>query len=159
MKTTPNILILSLLIMLAFYACRDVDSFPIEPKIEYKGFGTILGVNNSDSLGILSIGFEDGDGDIGSENQENYFISIYQMVDGEMQKVELPDTSVNFNAIIPDLTPKGKYKGIKGTIDYLLELYNFLPLLESDTIAFETYIKDRAGHQSNVVMTPDLILN
>lgn len=158
MKKTQNIWIPVFLIILLFFSCRDVENFPIEPHIDYKSFGTILSVSNTDSLGILSISFEDGDGDIGSENQENYFINIFQMVDGEMQKVELPDTSVNFNAIIPDLTPKGKYKGIKGTIDYLLELYNFTPLLDSDTIAFETYIKDRAGHQSNTVMTPNIIV-
>jgi hypothetical protein len=158
MKKTNHILIFLAAFLLMLMSCQEFDEYPSVPEIEYKGFATLKGYNNSDSLGFLTIGFTDGDGDIGSESNVNFFIDIYQRIDGVMEKIILPDTGVNYNAIIPNLTPDGKYKGIKGDIEIKLELYGMIPLFESDTIAFETYIQDRAKHNSNTIMSPQLIL-
>jgi len=77
-----------------------------------------------------------------------------QQIDGQLVEVEPVNSSVNFNARIPLLTPNGRNKNIKGEIARTLELYFASQALQSDIIAFEIYIKDRALNKSNVIITP-----
>ncbi len=151
---------------LVFYSCEDFEEYPVVPHIEYKEFGIVKDQAGKDSLGYLSITYTDGDGDIGLKEtdtltpyQYNFFLDIYELINDTLRKLILPDTNVNFNSRIPVLTPDGASKAIKGTIELELELYMMIPFLESDTIAFEMYIMDRALHKSNVVMTPQLVFN
>lgn len=160
-RQTSVIVILIGLIILGI-ACRKIESYPVEPEIEFEDFSVLRSIDGKDSIGILSIGFTDGDGDLGvteNDSSVNYFLDIFEVVDGNPQEVILPDSTVNFDAYIPDLTPDGKYKAIKGTISFSLPLYFMTPFLNSDTIFFETSIADRAMHQSNVVTTPQFIVN
>lgn len=144
------------------YSCREIEEFPETPAIEFEDFMVMKDINGLDSMGILILGFTDGDGDLGvssNDSSVNYFLDIFEVVNGEPQQVELPDSSVNFNAYIPNLTPEGKYKGIKGSIYYFLPLYFMMPFLETDTIFFETSIVDRAMHESNMITTPLIVLD
>lgn len=156
-----NLSVVLILLLLFFsFSCKTIIEYPIGPHVEFKNFATYQ-PNGYDSLGFLTIGFTDGDGDIGDVNapdQENLFINLYERINGELEPIILPDSTVTFNAIIPDLTPKGKYKGIKGDIEITFPLYYMIPFFQSDTIAFQVYLVDRAGHKSNVIMTPQFIV-
>ncbi len=160
------LLILLPALLIYFFSCQKFEEYPVIPHIEFNEFQVIKDINGSDSLGYLSISYTDGDGDIGLKSSDtlppyeyNFFLDIYQNINGELEKVVLPDSNVTFNARIPILTPKGVHKAIKGTIEMELELFRMVPFLDSDTIAFETYIVDRALHESNVIMTPEFIVN
>lgn len=162
LKRRTNIFLFLISLITLGFSCRKIETYPVEPEITFEEFAILRSIEGQDSIGILSIGFTDGDGDIGATENDsslNYFLDIFEVVNGSPQQVELPDSTVNFDAYIPDLTPDGKYKAIKGTINFSLPLYFMTPFLNSDTIFFETSIADRAMHQSNVITTPQFIVN
>jgi len=160
---------ISLILIIPFFAgitgCVKEQQYPLEPKIEFGGFATVKDVQGKDSLGAITISYTDGDGNIGlygSDTVEplkyNFYLKFMQKLNNQLVEVKPVDTSVTFNARIPILTPNGRNKNIKGDITMYLELYFARQLLQSDTIAFEIYIKDRALNQSNVVETPLFII-
>lgn len=145
-----------------FISCEKFEEYPIEPHIEYNDFAVVRNQEGKDSLGLISISYTDGDGDIGLKAsdtlppyQANFFISIYGLIKDTLHKI--PNT--NFYYRIPVLTPNSASKAIKGTIEVEIELYKTIPFLDPDTVAFEMYIMDRALHKSNVVMSPQFVLN
>ena len=154
-------LILLIPLFTGLTGCIKEEQYPVIPYIEYKSFGTYTSIDGKDSLGVITISYTDGDGNIGlfawdtvEPLNYNYYLKLMQQIDGQMVEVLPPDTSVPFNARIPILTPAGKNKNIKGDISRKLELYFMTAFLQSDTISFEIYIKDRDLNQSNTVITP-----
>ncbi len=151
--------------LIIFSSCTKFEEYPIIPHIEFVSFATIHNVQQQDSLGYITISYTDGDGDIGLTSEENtppyqynFFLDIYENINGVQQKIVFSDTSITFNSRIPVLTPDGINKSIKGEIEMELELYIMTPFLDSDTISFEIYIMDRALNKSNVIHTPDFII-
>ena len=151
--------------LIIFSSCTKFEEYPIIPHIEFVSFATILNVQQQDSLGYITISYTDGDGDIGLTSEENtppyqynFFLDIYENINGVQQKIVFPDTSITFNSRIPVLTPDGINKSIKGEIEMELELYIMIPFLDSDTISFEIYIMDRALNKSNVIHTPEFLV-
>lgn len=146
-------------------SCVEKVQYPLEPVIQYAGFMVDTNALGFDSLGIVTITYTDGDGDIGLDSTDsvepylyNYYFTFKAMKNGILQPIELPDTGINFNSRIPILTPTGKNKNISGEISRTLELYQAWPFLSSDTIGFEIFIKDRALNISNVVQSPLYII-
>jgi hypothetical protein len=161
-------IILFLVVALPFLvtSCIKEDQYPIEPVIDYQGFATLSDLNNHDSLGQITISYTDGDGDIGLYDYDtieplkyNFYLKFFSQKNGQPVELIPADPNLGFNARIPILTPTGKNKNIKGEISFDLELYYAWSLLESDTISFEVYIKDRAQHISNIVKTPQYIIH
>jgi hypothetical protein len=167
MKLFSKILLIVFLMGTAhFTGCIQKEQYPVEPVIGFTGFGIYPSVQGYDSMGVVQITYTDGDGDIGLYDYDtvepyryNYFLKFMQMNKGVLEEIRLADSSLNFNARIPMLTPSGKNKNIRGEISMFLELYYAWPILTSDTVAFEIFIRDRALHMSNVVQTPLYILN
>ena len=164
-NTKIHILLFFLLAIAATACIKEVQS-PIEPEIKFEDFGTYRDVNGKDSLGVLSISYTDGDGDIGLYDTDtvepykyNYFLKFMQYHNGQLTEVKPADTASTNNYRIPLLTPDGRNKNIKGVIKLALELYYVRRSLLTDTIAFQIYIKDRALHSSNVLETPKFIIN
>jgi len=162
MKTYPKIALFSvLLILLGLTACIKEQQYPLEPVIAFRQYGVVRDVSNYDSLGVLTISYTDGDGDIGLYDSDtvepykyNFYLTFLQMKNGQLTPLIPADSSLGFNARIPILMPTGRNKNIKGDISIDIQLTYARFLLQSDTIAFDVYIKDRALHQSNVVRTP-----
>jgi len=165
-RYTKISLILVLPILAVIAGCIKEEQYPVEPHIEFIEFATLTDVTGKiDSLGLLRISYTDGDGDIGFYPDEpveplnyNYYLKMFQYVNNQLVEVEPANNEVPFNARIPILTPTGRNKNIKGTIDRSLDLYFARQVLLSDTIKFEIYIKDRALNVSNVVETPLYII-
>jgi len=124
---------------------------------------------NAYDIGVLTITFKDGDGDIGLKQFEteppydyNLFINIYEILDGDTVEfipivIDNSDTipkidTIIFHQRIPMLTPAGPDKSISGTIEDTLYLYS--PDYPLDTVFIKVSIRDRALHESNEVYTP-----
>jgi len=164
MKPASKIVLFSVLLIMA--SCIKEEQYPIIPEINYQGFQVLKTADNHDSLGLLTISYKDGDGDIGLNSWDtvepykyNYYLTFLYQKNGQLLRLEPADTSLTFNSRIPILTPAGRNKNIKGEISMELQLYYAWPVLESDTIGFEVYIKDRALHTSNVIQTPLYIIS
>ncbi len=171
------LLILLILLPTIFQSCRKIEKYPDTPRIEYLDF---IRLYNPDleiyDRGVLSFSFEDGDGDIGLNSGDtnapynpgspyhyNLVITYFEMQNGELTEVPIvwfnPQTeeydTLSLSARIPNLTPSGINKAIKGEIQDTLYIYNFNSVY--DTIKFEAFIYDRALNQSNSISTPLII--
>lgn len=141
--------------------CLKTEEFPKEPLISYKSY-----VQGGDSA-TLTIGFTDGDGDIGlgpadtlspfnpgSHWYHNFFVDYYKMHNGqwELQVFTLP-----LYYRIPVITPTGQNKTLEG--DIAVEISPLvLPQVPGDTVRFGVHIADRALNESNTVFTETIVV-
>jgi len=141
------------------------ESFSIIPQIGFVNYYNVYDTGHIAKRGILTISFQDGDGDIGLNSWDtsppfdtgsiyyyNYYIDYYEKRNGTFVKVGLTPP---FNTRIPYLTPDDPNKNIKGII---IDTLSLNPKPVYDTIQFGMYIYDRALHKSNVVTTPQIIV-
>jgi hypothetical protein len=116
--------------------------------------------------------FTDGDGDLGLTEADSlppfqdsgrYYFNVYadyfEKINGEFTQltVNYPfpfGDTIHYNARLPLLTPEGKEKAIKGTIEYDIAM-NTGPKY-SDVVKFRVYLYDRALHKSNEIETPEI---
>lgn len=149
------------------FSCVKNEEYPVEPVITFKNFYKLQDSTMTDNKGLLVFSFTDGDGDIGLSDDDtiapfdssssfyyNLFIHYYERQHGQLVEVEL---TVPQHQRLPVLTPEGKSKAIKGDIE--VELFINNPFSTYDTIAYEFYLYDRSLNKSNVILTPDIIVN
>ena len=157
----------SLLVIAAitYTSCINAPSYSDIPEIEFVGFTNRImdqAPVNSDTT-FLTISFTDGDGDIGFDSEttgENIFI-----IDNRTNEI-----FDRFRA--PAIPPEGANNGVSGEIRMLLlntccvfPPQDSIPNCESppqyptNDLSFTIYIEDRAGNQSNRIVTPPIILN
>ena len=161
LTVTMKYFILILFAFPFFIGCVDPPDFPVEPQIDFIGMSKDSmqqSVFQEDSI-IISISYTDGDGDLGHNDttRDAFFI----------------DTRSGFleNAfILPFVPEEGAGNGISGEIAFKLYttccVYpnNVIPpcvpssQYPIDTLIFEVYIRDRAGHESNRIFTDPIIL-
>ena len=155
-----KILLFSVLVA-AFAACISPPDYPIQPEIKFIGLSKnvmrqgLLGIE--DSL-FLSFSFTDGDGDLGSLGQGKDSVNIF------LTDKRTNQPSERFR--IPYVPEQGAGNGISGDIRLLLftTCCNVLPPCEAsttkpiDTLIYEISIKDRAGHESNKILTAPIYL-
>ena len=147
---------------LVFSSCAKKETFSIIPAITFKS----LTSNNLDSA-IMEVNFTDGDGDIGylgnlAEAQPDFFIEYLRDSAGAFVPM-LIDNGSGFVPVmntqkIPDVTPAGKDKSLTGTIRVNMENWTQGLPIAGDTLEFNVWIFDRAGHKSNVITTPEVIV-
>ncbi len=156
-------LIIGILIFLtSISSCgRKNDVSPI-PKIWYKSFflrDTVDALGNNVKLGILTLDFLDGDGDIGlpepNENdppelQHNLFLTGYYLND-ENEIVAMPQTDPNstLKFRIPDFSDQVLGEPYEGSIRVEVSFFEFA----YTAILYEFYVTDRAKNQSNIETT------
>ena len=143
---------LLLFLCIAFSSCEK-NTTPNIPQISLLAFFPYdsMWVNVDTSYFIF--GLEDGDGDIGNDTT-----SVIYLKDSRYESAGFVKTP--FPAIDPTIEdPK---KGLKGTC-------TFYPVpqpvprddtfhMHHDTLSYELYIKDRAGHESNHIKTNSFII-
>ncbi|MBN2745131.1 MAG: hypothetical protein JXR34_00255 [Bacteroidales bacterium] len=157
----------ALLIIASLAGCEKKDEYPPEPAIAFHSFSKIDNGTGIDDQGILSISFTDGDGDIGLKTEDtlppynyaspyyyNIYIDYFEKKNGVFEKIDLP---ISNNSRIPYIDADLPEKGIKGIIEVELYINNILS--NYDTIMFSAYIYDRALNQSNVIETPEIIID
>lgn len=167
-RTRSFVLFFLMMPVLAFWliSCMKKESYSDIPEIGYYDyFSMFTDTSGVAKKGVLTISFQDGDGDIGLNSWDNYppfdsasvyhynyYIDYYEKRNGVFVKVDL---TVPLRYRIPYLTPDDPNKAIKGIIVDTIPLNPF-PVY--DTIQFSMYIYDRALHKSNVVFTPEIIV-
>lgn len=180
-----SILVGLLFLVLVVISCQKPVEYPIEPRIEYRGFTYLFNADSTFSgEGVISFSYTDGDGDLGLNdtdtiypfgfNDERYYnleIDYMKCVNGVFEKTPLlsphvptspADTlvlydTVTFNARFKRLRDSEEPKAISGTMEYKLTVQN--PLSPNDTIKFEIHIVDRALHESNTIQTEAIYTN
>ena len=176
MKKTMTILFA---ILIAMAACKKKLEYPIEPAITYQGLTYLMNADSTLSGEIiLSIGYTDGDGDLGLDdadtlypfgpNDPHYYNLIidYLKWDGNdfvetpllnwNQQTQSFDT-ISFNARFKRLVFNDEEASISGVIDYTMMVFN--PVSPNDTIKFRAHLLDRALHESNTIETEAIWFN
>lgn len=147
MKTT--IIYLSF-ISLLIISCVKPPKFSETPEITFVSINDTSIMQQTDSI-RMTISFKDGDGDLGSKANDtstNCFITDH--------RPGKPDYTYTYK--IPYITPKGTTKDISGTVDINLPGITCIPLHAVDSVIYKIVIMDRAGHKSNQVETPLIVV-
>ena len=166
-RSKLQILLLIAIAGIALYSCIEHREYPIEPVIKYKDFATKKNLAGHDSIGLLTIEFTDGDGDVGltqsdtlapfnsgSEFYYNFFITFSQKIGNDFQEITTP-----YNSRIPDVNPEHIDKDLVGDITIEIDLNILSLVLSSETIKMKAYMVDRALNASNTIETPAITLD
>ncbi|MBB6003402.1 hypothetical protein [Arcicella rosea] len=161
-------------------SCTGLPDFSNIPSISYNNVRIITklsginGTNKTDSL-ILSINYQDGDGDLGITKDE---LAALKKIHGDSLKTFVIDVYVKKNGKFLRSDPKEKFGGdilfhlkesskpgpIEGVIDYSVPfvygLYDGVPYMtgKNDTLKFAVTLKDRALNVSNTIETPEFVI-
>ncbi|TLU99412.1 hypothetical protein [Dyadobacter luticola] len=158
----------------ALASCVDIPDFDDTPKIYYNGIDQFTEVNDSTGKNVrenvvITVDFEDGDGDLGAsadERSDSSFIrpygtwGNYELVtarkgaDGKWTESILAEDQYKW---MPILKPDGKPGPIKGKLDLNTSfLYgnSTVPI----TVKFKVRIRDRALHVSNQIETDSILV-
>lgn len=101
----------------------------------------------ADSLTIV-IGYEDGDGDLGTNDADikNLFVT-----DSRNQVV--------YEYRVKQLAPNNSTIAITGTLSVVIDKLGLVNGSTPETATFEILVMDRAGNKSNIVSTTPIIIN
>lgn len=155
--------------LLAAASCKKAEEYPIIPAISFKDLYSTRDSLGHDAFLTVKITLTDGDGDIGyysveshkndpifddanSQYYHNFRIDSWHKVFGVWT---LSPTDISSR--IPYLTPDTKNKALKCEIEVTPVVLNVG--LVNDTTRYEIFIYDRALHKSNVITTPEIIIN
>lgn len=147
------------LILGSIGACVSRPDFPVEPVLEFISMDKNQMVQNSfntDSVRV-TFSFTDGDGDIGDNDSLNIFIRDNR------------DQFIAAQYRLPELPPEGAGRGVRGEITVTIYTTCCIfpdgtPPCEAslqyptDTVRYEIFMIDRAGHISNTIKTDPIIL-
>jgi hypothetical protein len=166
MKKVSGFIILAIVATLS--GCYKETTFDVKPAIEFKELRKMIVFDSfsrikKDSL-ILTIKFQDGDGDLGLDTRDsvlrkqgfNYVIKPFRKKKGVFE--EFTNNGVPYSGYFIRLKSDGKIGPIEGTLDYSVDFFQN-SVAKKDSIKFQVTIKDRAGHLSNTVESSIIILN
>jgi hypothetical protein len=151
-----------ILVALLGWGCVDSPNFPIEPRIEFLSMtkDTLKqGIFQQDSLWVF-FKFEDGDGDIGRNDQQH---------ENDVFFIDMRTGTLDNTFGIPEIPEEGAGNGVEGEVRILLFSTCCIypdgsdpcivnPAYPVDSLRYRIYIKDRAGHTSNEIITPVITL-
>lgn len=155
--------------MALLVGCYKETTFDSTPAIEFKTLRKEIRIDQftgskKDSV-ILTIKFQDGDGDLGLNEKEkataetksdyNYIIRLFRKKKGVFTEF-IP--AVPYSGYFPRLKSDGKLGPIEGTIDYSVDFPHPFTL-PKDSLKFQVTIKDRAGNISNTTESSVIVLN
>ncbi|MFO7756546.1 MAG: hypothetical protein R6V34_11240 [Bacteroidales bacterium] len=161
-KFAPSLFLLIILLPL-FQGCEKIRQLPPEPAVEFRQFimyDTVDMLGNPAKAGRLEFYFEDGDGDIGLEqpgeeqtDTTNLFFTLLKKENNAFTEVDESDPNRPSAYRIPFIEREGQNRVLQGTVEITF-LYFFYDI--NDTIRYDFYIRDRAGHESNVASSCEI---
>lgn len=137
-----NLIVLTLL-WIMFPGCKEetVDHFPPEPVIQLTGVSSDTIRQYQDEL-IITITYQDGDGDLGFENPEEYALFVRDI------RLE------NFDGFyVGPLAPPDANVPIEGQLHVEFPSLFLFGNGAVEQTRFEIKMIDRAGHESNLIET------
>jgi hypothetical protein len=141
--------------IIALASCKKIETLPDTPHIEFRSFAvfdTSDILDNNCKGGRLNIYFEDGDGDLGLEPP------VYENDDTVDMYFTLYRKKGTIFSEVPYMERTGQNKALRGTISVTF-LYLYYSPEDTDTVKYEFYIKDRAQHISDTVITSEIKLS
>lgn len=151
----PVLVVLALLLAASCSKIQVLSDIPSIRFTDFKIYDTTDALDNIVKGGTLSFYFEDGDGDLGlqppADSQSdsiNLFLTLYRVKDGKSSVAPDTDPLTPTGFRIPFLTDQNKI--LKGTIEVD---FTYLFYTNQDTIRYNFYVRDRAGHVSNIDST------
>lgn len=150
MKT--RLLFLILVAGLSFTGCDTDPVFPIEPEISFTSITPATATQFTADEVVITFHYQDGDGDLGYEVDpvSNLFITdLRAAFIGNPGRV----TAYSFKSLTPDT----KNPSIQGDITVKMTTPPYEP--SEEPLVFEIYIVDRAGHESNRILTEAIRVN
>ncbi len=152
---TQNFIFLSFILGIIYGCGSKAPVFPIEPKIEFLSISKTE-IKEFEDFDIV-IKYQDGDGDLGNEISDSTNYDLFLLDKRPGLPTSFYDGKIRYN--IPNLTTETRKPSIQGTIKInvqgLVRLNSFLP---REKCSFGIYLKDRAGHVSDTVFTPDFFI-
>lgn len=140
-------------LMMGITACKKEtvsEQPPISPvpSIELRNTAPTVVTEYEDSI-VFDLFYQDGDGDLGFADPDS--TSVF-LVDTRIQTVE--------DFYLPLLAPENVSVPIQGIFQLHLDRTILTGSGDTpETVVFQIYLRDRAGHQSNVVSTPAITVN
>lgn len=172
--------VFTVILLVGIVACAKHPDFPVEPLLSKASVETERIVLPPDTEGQdstiqdivkLKFSFTDGDGDIGADeqvNSPNFFADFYVWKNGKfVPALQPPDEvdSIVFPYRIPRVQSANGSQMREGDIIVSIDVTarpsdtTFLgDLIPIDTMQFQYYLFDRAGHKSNVINTGTVVL-
>lgn len=152
------LLALALIYVMASVGCNPPQAFPDEPRIEYVSMEPLEIREDNDSGVVVTIHFEDGDGDLGYENLDEDSPKDFIIIDNRDNiPANIPPDANSSN--LPYLTPDARNPSIQGTIKMTApgqRVYGIFA--EQEKTTYTIYIRDRAGNVSNEIETDTLTI-
>ena len=129
---------------------RDKVVFAVEPQIEVVSLAPSI-VQEFGTL-VLTLRYKDGDGDLGGNPNNQADLFLIDMRDSTLFPPEY-DGIIRYN--MPKFYEGPLPQSIQGTIEVSIPgIVRLNPNASQEAVQFRVYIIDRAGHQSNEVVTP-----
>lgn len=150
--------------------CIEQPDFDLTPRITFNSIDKFTvpdpfsGPTATKDSVVITIDFEDGDGDLGLTFQErsdtafinefyrdwgNYELRTFRLVNGRFE--ELP-FSVASKLFFPLLKPDGRPGPIKGKLDFS-QTFFYSRFAQPATLKFQVRIRDRELRVSNIIET------
>jgi hypothetical protein len=127
--------------------------FPNEPEIEFVSITPTQATQFTADEIKLTFRYQDGDGDLGYENDptKNLFIE-------DMRAAYANDSARFTSFAFESLTPTTRKPSIQGEIAVLLTTPPFESVAQ-EPLTYKVYIVDRAGNRSNEITTDPITIN
>lgn len=150
-------------------SCISPQQYPNEPHIEFSRYSVAQGVDQQPLSVYLN--FTDGDGDIGVSDDvepgKSYSFCNPPdsgMISDAAYSIFFRNTKDSFCLTpykLPYISPQGKYKSLKGEIELKLTASCKIQCQSSpctDSARYQIVMRDRAGHVSNTIITPPILI-
>jgi hypothetical protein len=152
-------LIFFTVVITGFNSCVKKKNYQKNPVLEYKSFTPLLG----DTAANLVIGFTDGNGDIGKEQEDktnNLFMTYYYFDATSNKFVAIYDPFIKDTTRIPYTIrkPSDDYNGKSISGEIAVRINQYRPSKTQKRIKYVMYLIDNAGNKSNILSTPELIV-
>ena len=146
MKYLLYIVSLSLLFTTCSKKEEDIVETGPEPQIAFVSLDPLVVENFKNSV-TLTISYKDINGDLGFENPDVYSLSVK---DGRLDEADMYH--------VPPLAPPGYEIPIQGNLQIVLNSMFILGNGETEYASLTVKIRDRAGHWSNAINTPSIVI-
>lgn len=133
------IVILGILVTVFASCSKNDEALSKVPSLTFVSLSPTTAVQYADSLTFV-LGYEDGDGDLGSNDPDikNLFITDSR-------------NGVVYQYRVKQLAPNNSTIAIKGNLSVVLDRVGLIGGGTAETATYSIYMTDRAGNQSNTV--------
>lgn len=147
-----------------------ISELPDQPEIELLNYEVLYKTNGGDSVIVIDLFYQDGDGDIGltradslppfnfgSPTYHNLPVRWFEPNGNNWKEIINPNSNApirNYHERVPPLH-EGKSKAISGKIHF--EVLSDPEFLGLDTVKLEIVLRDRSLNESNVVSTGRIV--